>query len=333
MKRALITGISGQDGSFLAKYLLDLGYHVLGSKKNDSIPENLKILGISNDVELISIPTDSESIFSIIKESKPDEIYNLAAQSSVRKSFEQPLETSRVNAFGVAYLLEGIRLYYPEAKFFQASSSEIFGSGPCNEDNLKLNPQNPYSVSKAYSHLLTQNYRSLYNLFTVCGILFNHDSELRGNSFFTKQVARHVASYSRGIKSVLQVGNIYAKRDIGYAPEYVKAMHLSLQHKIPQDYIISTGKSEVIKNFINYCFEIISIPLVWKGSGKDEKGFHGTTGELLVAVLPEKFRPSDIEIQESNPNFIKKELGWKSEKSLKEIAEIMINYELKNLNT
>ncbi|NBU98211.1 MAG: GDP-mannose 4,6-dehydratase [Spirochaetia bacterium] len=333
MKLALISGISGQDGSYLAKYLLDLGYRVIGGTKvKDIIPDGIKKLGISNKIEIIDLDfTNENNIFSVIEKYKPDEFYNLAAQSSVGKSFLSPLETSRINAFGVAYLLEAIRLKSKNTKLFQASSSEIFGNEILISENSHCIPNNPYSTSKTFGHLLTQNYRDIFGLYLVSGILYNHDSELRGENFFTKSVSRHVANYFLGKKEVLRVGNIYVKRDIGYAPEYVKAMHITLQGEKAEDFIISTGKSELIKNFINYCFNAISIHLEWKGEGINEKGFRSQSGELLVEISPEKFRPTDTPIQESNPSKIFNVHGWKATKSLSDIAKIMVEYDISEL--
>lgn len=335
MKRALITGISGQDGSYLAGILLKKGYKIIGGTRNPkSSPFRLSKLGILSQVELVSLSMDNETeIFHCIEEYRPDEIYNLAAQSSVQSSFDYPLDTAKVDAFGVAYLLEAIRKHSPNSRYFQASSSEIFGNIKCESENLPISPSNPYSIAKSYAHLLTLNYRKIYHLHTVLGILFNHDSELRGEHFFTKKISHHVAKYHRGDKSILRVGNIYASRDIGYAPEYALAMYLSLQYKNPEDFIISTGKTEIIKNFINYCFESISINIQWRGEGEDERGFHSITGELLIEVDKEKFRPSDIPVQESNPEKIYNLLGWKSQKNLREIAEIMVKAEILELES
>jgi GDPmannose 4,6-dehydratase len=333
MKLALISGISGQDGSYLAKYLLDLGYRVIGGTKDkENVPEGLKKLGIDHEIEIIDLDfTDEKNVFTVIEKYKPDEFYNLAAQSSVGKSFLSPLDTARINAFGVAYLLEAIRLNSKNTKLFQASSSEIFGNEVHISEDSFTSPKNPYSTAKTYAHLLTQNYRDIFGLYLVSGILYNHDSELRGENFFTKSVSRHVANFYLGKKETLKVGNIYVKRDVGYAPEYVKAMHIILQGEKAEDFIISTGKSELIKNFINYCFRAISIELVWKGEGINEKGFCLNTSELLVEISPEKFRPTDTPIQESNPSKILKVHGWKATKSLSDIAKIMVEYDISEL--
>lgn len=329
MKLALISGISGQDGSYLAKYLLEMGYRVIGGTKNRELPIGLKKLGISDDIERIDLDfSDEKNIFQVIEKYRPDEFYNLAAQSSVGKSFLSPLETARVNAFGVAYLLDAIRIYSPQTRLFQASSSEIFGEEVHCSESTPCLPENPYSTAKTYAHLLTKNYRDIYQLYLVSGILYNHDSELRGENFFTKSVSRHVANYFLGRKEVLKVGNINVKRDIGYAPEYVRAMHITLQGEKAEDFIISTGKSELIKNFINYCFLAISIELQWQGEGINEKAFNRNTNELLVEISTDKFRPTDTPIQESNPSKIFKVHGWKAERTLSDIAKIMVNSDI-----
>ncbi len=330
MKTALITGITGQDGSYLAKYLLEQGYHVYGSRRDLLKPSfGLEELGISHSIDYVDLDiSNEESIFQTVSKLKPKEIYNLAAQSSVSKSFQFPLETAKVDAFGVAYLLEAIRIHSSHTRFFQASSAEIYGNEECLSEDTPYSPLNPYSIAKTYAHMLTLNYRKLYNLYLVCGILFNHDSELRGEQFFTKIVSRHVANFHLGNRNVLRIGNINVKRDIGYAPEYIRAFHLTLTGDAPDDYIISTGKDEPIRNFITYCFQAISVDIEWRGSGIHEKGYQKDSGNLLVEVDPEKFRPGDIVSQVSNPQKIKNKFGWEAKLSLSEIAEKMVQFDI-----
>jgi GDPmannose 4,6-dehydratase len=333
MKTALITGITGQDGSYLARLLLERGYRVFGSSRSPFHNAfRLEELGISSSIEWIDLNLMEEtSVFHSVSKLQPDEIYNLAAQSSVSKSFISPLETARIDAFSVCYLLEAIRLHSSKSRFFQASSSEIYGNEKCISESSSFSPLNPYSIAKTYAHMLTLNYRKLYNLYLVCGILFNHDSELRGDQFFTKIVSRHVAHFHLGKRDPLRVGNINVCRDIGYAPEYADAIHLTLSGTIPEDYIISTGKSEPIRNFISYCFRAISIELEWKGSGIHEKAYIQNTNTILVEIDPEKFRPTEVDSMESDPKKIMNTLGWKAIKPLSEIAQKMVLFDINKI--
>jgi GDPmannose 4,6-dehydratase len=332
MKKALLTGVTGQDGAYLSDLLLKKGYEVHGMVRRISQPNLSNLTEVINQITLhTGDMQDANSLYRIIDKVRPDEIYNLAAQSSVSRSFHSPLETARVDAFAVCYLLEAIRLYSPKTRFFQASSSEVFGNEKCLSETSAFSPLNPYSIAKTYAHMLTVNYRKLYNLYLVCGILFNHDSELRGDDFFTKIVSRHVAYFHLGKKDPLRVGNINVRRDIGYAPEYVDAIHLCLSGTIPEDYIISTGKSEPIRNFITYCYKAISVDLEWRGNGIHEKAYIKNTNTILVEIDPEKFRPTEVDSMESDPIKIKNTFGWETVVPLSEIAQKMVIFDINKL--
>ncbi|MDX1961050.1 MAG: GDP-mannose 4,6-dehydratase [Leptospiraceae bacterium] len=335
MKKAFITGISGQDGAYLAHSLLQKGYHVIGGvRKPDADLYRLNSLGIQKSIELTYFDlNDKESILNSVKKIKPEEIYNLAAQSSVGKSFHAPLETAILDGMAVAYFLESIRTSSALSKFFQAGSTEMFGNckdSPQNEKSI-FQPINPYSSAKVFAHNLASNYRTIYNLFIVNGILFNHESELRGKEFFTRKVTRHVAKVAKGKIDILDVGNIDAERDIGYAKEFVEAIYLTLQNDVPEDFIISTGRKTTIRSFIEFSFEAIGIQLEWKGIGFEEKGYNSKTGDLLIQVNQANFRPADIDIQWGNPEKIKKKLGWEAKCSVKEIASRMVENDIREL--
>lgn len=333
MKKALITGIKGQDGSWLSKLLLDKNYEVIGG---DIITQNidfdnLDYLKIKNSVNLINLDlTSYKSVFDAIKKHSPDEVYNLAAQSSVGYSFKDPITTTNVNSLGTLYLLEALRNLKPDAKFFQASTSEIFGN--CKDkfqtEKTKFNPINPYGISKLYSHLMTVNFRQSFGMHTSCGILYNHESELRDKNFVTRKITSHVANYKLGNKSVLQIGNVDAKRDWGYAKDYVEAMYLMLQQSRGEDYILATGVSTSVKDFINYAFAVINISLTWKGKGIDQKAFNSSTNELLVEVNKEFFRPIDTQLSLGNIDKAKKELNWQPKTNIKSLVKRMVNFDL-----
>ncbi|MCB1179088.1 MAG: GDP-mannose 4,6-dehydratase, partial [Leptospiraceae bacterium] len=324
MKKSFITGVTGQDGAFLAKLLISNNHKVLGGVRNKKNIWRLESLGIADKVQFIDFDfTKSESIVNAIKEFKPDEIYNLAAQSSVAKSFHSPIETAQIDAMGVVYLLDSIYRFSPNTKYFQAGSCEIFGNSnsfPQSEETPLL-PINPYSSAKVYAHNLTINYRDAFKLKTVNGILFNHESELRGKEFFTRRVSMHVASYHLGERKILDVGNIHTTRDIGYAEEYVSAIYKTLQQEEFSDYVIATGKCSKIKDFIESCFRAIDVILEWQGEGFEEKAIDVSTGDVVVRVNKDNFRPTDILKQLGDPTKINKVTGWSANLSLDRIAE------------
>jgi GDPmannose 4,6-dehydratase len=331
MKRALITGVSGQDGVLLAQLLLQKEYHVVGTIRKSSDLWRLDALGIRDKIEFLYLDLlDIHSIQNVLSQSKPNEIYNLAAQSSVAKSFLNPLETAQADAFSVLYLLDSIRTVCPDAKFFQAGSCEMFGNSPSfpHTENTPFQPINPYSSSKVYAHNLTVNYRDGFGLQSMNGILFNHESEFRGKEFFTRRVSMHVAKFFLGEQTTLDVGNIHAIRDIGYAGEFVEAMYLSLQQPKLEDFIIATGNCCKIQDFINACFQSIGTQLKWEGEGIHEKGYDPKTGKLLIQVNPANFRPTDIVKQLGDPSLIQQKTGWKAKLSIQEIAHKMVQNDI-----
>lgn len=335
MKKALITGIRGQDGAYLAKLLLDLGYEVYGAdrRSSDSSYWRLEYLNIKDKIKLVYMDLlEYSNIQDVIKEIKPDEIYNLAAQSFVQVSFKQPLLTSEVNALGVLRLLEAIRLYNPEAKFYQASTSEMFGQAkevPQNE-NTPFNPVSPYAVSKVFAHYITVNYRIAYNMFNCCGILFNHESALRGMEFVTKKVVNTAVKIKYNLADKLIIGNVYAKRDWGYAPEYVYGMYLMLNYDKPDDYVLATNETHSVKEFIDKTFEYLGIKLKWEENEKGVKAYYND--KVVVESSKEFYRPSEVPILQGDYSKAKNILNWEPKTKFDKLIEIMVNEEIKILN-
>ncbi len=331
MKKALITGIRGQDGAYLAKLLLDLGYQVYGAdrRSSDSSYWRLEYLKIKDKIKLVYMDLlEYSNIIDVIKEIKPDEVYNLAAQSFVQVSFNQPLLTSEVNALGVLRLLEALKLYKPDAKFYQASTSEMFGivkEVPQNE-NTPFNPVSPYAVSKVFAHYITVNYRLAYNMFNCCGILFNHESPLRGLEFVTKKIVNTAVKIKYNLAEKLLIGNIYAKRDWGYAPEYIYGMYLMLNHDKPDDYVLATNETHTVKEFIDKTFEYLGMPLKWEEDNDKIRAY--SQGKLLVESSLEFYRPSEVPILKGDYTKAKKILNWEPTTKFDKLIEIMINEEL-----
>lgn len=326
MERAFITGISGQDGAYLAKLLIEKGFQVFGLTRGKKHYWRLENLQVVNKITLIEHDySNPKEIFKILSQVKPNQIYNLAAQSSVQKSYENPLETVWLNGFWMVFLLEWIRNESPSTKFFQANSAEIFGNSPeiPQTEDTKISPQNPYSSSKTFAYFITKNYREIYKLFCVNGILFNHDSELREPHFFTRKVSSHVAEIYRGKKEVLYLGNLEVKRDIGHAPEFVEAMYLSLQHSKPDDYIFATGKAYPLKVFVESCFETIGIQITWENSNSQLVGVNSKTREILIQTDKNLFRKNEIQHLQGNPQKAKQILGWESKTNIYELAKKM----------
>lgn len=331
MKNALITGITGQDGSYLAELLLSKKYNVYGlirrkSKLDYGNCEHIKdkINWIFGDV------TDMSSMISAVKESNPDEIYNLAAQSFVKESWNTPLTTSTINALGCGNILEAIRIVKPTAKFYQASTSEMFGKVqeiPQNE-KTPFYPRSPYGVAKLYAHWLTVNYRESYNLFACSGILFNHESERRGKEFVTRKITDGIAKIKNGTLDHIELGNLNAKRDWGHSKDYVYAMWLMLQQDKPEDFVIATGKTRTIKEFVETAFRCVNIEIVWVGENENEVGKDKNTGKILVKVNPEFYRPAEVEQLLGNPSKAEKLLGWKREITFEELVKRMVNNDL-----
>lgn len=337
MKTALITGVSGQDGSYLAELLVEKGYKVYGLNRRKSKLENSNLVNIINNENFILVDGDLSEVNrlnSIVKDLKPDEIYNLAAQSFVPYSWTHPIYTCDVNALGVIRLLEAIKHYSPNSRFYQASSSEIFGKvNEFSENELTYHyPRSPYGCSKSFGFNITRNYRESFNLFCCNGILFNHESERRGLQFVTRKITRTVAEINAGISDKLILGNLDAKRDWGYSPDYVEAMWIMLQQNKPDDYVIATGEEHTVKEFVELAFKEIDIHLNWNGKGVQEKGFDRNTQNILVESTKEFYRPAEVDILRGDPSKAEKKLGWKPKVSFHDMIKKMVSYDLKQLN-
>ena len=317
MKKALITGITGQDGSYLAEFLLNKGYEVFGLVRRTSILNFERIKHIQNRIELISGDLlDQNSLINAIKESNPDEIYNLASQSFVPASWKQPVFTGEATALGVARMLEAIRAVDPKIKFYQASSSEMFGKvrEVPQTEKTQFYPRSPYGVAKLYGHWITVNYRESYNMFCCSGILFNHTSPKRGLEFVTRKVTKTVAKIKLGLSNELRLGNLDAKRDWGFAGDYVKAMWLMLQRDEPDDYVISTGLTHSVKDLLQVAFDYVN--LNWKD---------------YVIVDPKFVRPAEVELLRGDSTKALKKLGWTPETSFEELIKMMIDADLERI--
>ena len=315
MKKAFITGITGQDGSYLAEFLLKKNYQVFGLTRRTSTSNFDRIKDIQDDVTLVPGDLlDQHSITHALREIQPDEVYNLAAQSFVPASWSQPVLTGEFTALGVTRVLEALRIAKPDAKFYQASSSEMFGKvrmTPQNEDT-PFYPRSPYGVAKVYGHWITVNYRESFDMFAVSGILFNHESERRGLEFVTRKITHGVARIKLGKQKELFLGNLDSKRDWGYAPDYVEAMWMMLQQDKPQDFVIATGETWSVKQFVEYSFE--SVGLNWKDYVKKDEKF---------------MRPAEVDLLVGDPSQAKKILGWEPKTSFKQMVELMVQADIK----
>ncbi|TMJ01386.1 MAG: GDP-mannose 4,6-dehydratase [Alphaproteobacteria bacterium] len=318
MKRALITGVTGQDGAYLSQFLLHKGYEVYGllrrSAASDVIGAKLRWLGIQNDVRLVDGNlTDLSSLIRILREVKPDEIYNLAAQSFVKSSWNQPLLTGTVTGIGAANVLEAVRLDAPQARFYQASSSEMYGlvREPVQSETTPFYPRSPYAVAKLYAHWMTVNYRESFGLHATSGILFNHESPLRGIEFVTRKVTDGAARIKLGLQRELGLGNIDARRDWGHARDYVEAMWLMLQQDKPDDYVIATGRTTTVRDMCRIAFEHV-----------------GLKADDHIVIKPEFFRPAEVDILQGNPAKAKAMLGWQARTTLEEMIHEMVDADL-----
>ena len=334
MKRALITGITGQDGSYLAEFLLEKGYEVHGMIRRASLPNTGRIDHILDKLRLHDGDMgDSSSIARVLSIVRPDEVYNLAAQSHVRMSFDVPEYTGDVDALGVLRMLEAIRILGMEktCKFYQASTSELYGNveeSPQRE-TTPFHPYSPYGIAKQYGFWMVKEYREAYGIFAVNGILFNHESERRGETFVTRKITRAAGRIAYGLQDKLQLGNLDSKRDWGYAKDYVECMWLIMQHDTPDDFVIATGVQHTVREFTTLAFAHDGIELEWQGSGLDEKGIDKATGKVLVEVNPAWFRPTDVDNLWGDPTKAKTVLGWNPQKtSYEELCSIMAEYDL-----
>lgn len=345
-KVALITGITGQDGSFLAEFLLKKGYEVHGVIRRSSsfntsriehlyIDELIKDMHINRKVKLhYGDMTDSTNLIRLIREIKPDEIYNLAAMSHVKVSFEVPEYTADTDGIGTLRLLEAVRFlgYENKTRIYQASTSELYGKVQeiPQKETTPFYPRSPYAVAKLYGFWITKNYREAYNMFAVNGILFNHESERRGETFVTRKITLAAARIKKGTQEKLYLGNMDAKRDWGYAKDYVECMWLMLQTDVPDDFVIATGETHTVREFTTLAFKEAGIDLEWIGKGVEEKGIDKATGKVLVEVDPQYFRPTEVELLIGDPTKAKTVLGWDpTQTSFEELIKIMVQSDLK----
>lgn len=341
-KVALITGITGQDGSYLAELLLEKGYEVHGiirrhsmisTTRIDYLFENSTIGNVSLFLHYGDL-TDSSNLNRLIEKIKPDEIYNLAAQSHVAVSFEVPEYTAEATGVGTLRLLDAIKESGQKCRFYQASTSELFGGLPGTapqSEKTPFYPKSPYGAAKLYSYWITVNYREAYNIFACNGILFNHESPRRGETFVTRKITRAVASIVSGKTDKLSLGNMDAKRDWGFAGDYVEGMWRMLQQDKPGDYVLATNETHTVREFVEATFAEVGIEIEWKGSGVDEKGYDRKTGKLLVDVNPRYFRPAEVELLWGDPSKAEKELGWRRKVDFKDLVHRMVDHDMKSI--
>lgn len=334
MKRALITGITGQDGSYLAELLLNKGYEVHGLVRRSSTCNTQRIEDILPSLVLhVGDMSDSSSLVRVLERVKPDEVYNLAAQSHVQVSFDAPEYSGDVNALGVVRLLEAVRVIGlgSKCRIYQASTSELYGKAEeCPQrETTPFHPYSPYAVAKQYGFWMVKEYREAYGMFAVNGILFNHESERRGENFVTRKITRAAGRIACGLQEKLQLGNLDSKRDWGYAKDYVECMWLMLQHDTPEDFVIATGVQHTVREFTTLAFAHNGIELEWQGSGLEEKGIDKATGKVLVEVNPAWFRPTDVDNLWGDPTKAKTVLGWNPQKtSYEQLCAIMAEHDL-----
>ena len=331
MKSALITGVTGQDGSYLAELLLEKGYEVYGIVRRKSTVDYGNARHLIDKVNFIYADmTDPVSLIAAVKRSHPDEVYNLAAQSFVATSWEQPLATTEINAIGVANLLEAVRVAQPEARFYQASTSEMYGlvQEIPQTETTPFYPRSPYGVAKLYGHWITRNYRESYGMFACSGILFNHESERRGLEFVTRKITDAAAKIKYGLLDKLELGNLSAKRDWGHSKDYVRAMWLMLQQEAPDDYVVATGETHEVREFVTLAFEAAGIKLIWQGRDENEKALDTETGRVLVEVNPKFYRPAEVELLLGCPKKAEENLGWRREITFKQLVNGMAAHDL-----
>ncbi|MGV8983504.1 GDP-mannose 4,6-dehydratase [Clostridium sp.] len=342
MKKALITGITGQDGSYLTEFLLEKDYEVHGIIRRASSFNTKRIDHLFNDPKIGNKTlflhhgdlTDSSNLNRIIERVKPDEIYNLGAQSHVQVSFDVPEYTADTDGMGTLRILDAIKESGLKCKFYQASTSELFGGIPGTapqSEKTQFYPKSPYGVSKLYSYWITINYREAYDLFACNGILFNHESPRRGETFLTRKVTRAIASIMAGKQEKLSLGNMDAKRDWGYAGDYVQAMWLMLQQDKPQDYVIATNETHTVREFVELAFKEVDIDIVWKGTGTEEKGYDKATGKLYIDINSRYFRPAEVELLWGDSTKAETELGWKRKVSFRELVKMMIDGDMREI--
>jgi GDP-mannose 4,6-dehydratase len=332
MKKAFITGLTGQDGSYLAEFLLEKGYEVHGIIRRASVANTSRIDHLMKDVHVYyGDMIDSSNLSRLMEKIQPDEIYNLAAQSHVQVSFDVPEFTADVDGLGTLRLLDAIREMRSGTRFYQASTSELFGGLPetaPQSEKTPFYPKSPYGAAKLYAYWITVNFREAYDLYACNGILFNHESPRRGENFVTKKITRSVARIAQGRQDKLSLGNLDAKRDWGYAKDYVEAMWLMLQQEKPDDFVIATGETHTVREFTELAFRHIGVELAWEGEGVEEKAYDRKTNRLLVDVDPRFFRPAEVEFLWGDPTKAKEKLGWRNKTSLAQLVEIMMDYDM-----
>jgi len=339
MKKALITGITGQDGSYLAELLLAKGYEVHGVVRRSSSFNSGRIDHLYRDPHETGVKlflhygdlNDASSINKLLRDIRPAEIYNLGAQSHVRVSFDVPEYTGEVDALGAVRILEGIRETELNTKFYQASSSELYGKvvETPQTETTPFYPRSPYACAKAYAYFITVNYRESYNLFACNGILFNHESPRRGETFVTRKITRAAARIKLGLQKCLYLGNLDAKRDWGFAGDYVEAMWLMLQHSEPDDYVVATGETHSVRKFAEMVFARLDMPLLWQGEGVHEKGIDSNTGRIVVEIDSKYFRPAEVDLLLGDPAKIMRALNWQPKTSFEDLVTMMVNEDLK----
>lgn len=335
-KVAFLTGITGQDGSYLCELLLAKGYEVHAIIRRASVFTTSRINHLLNNKNLFTYYgdlADSSNLHRLISDINPTEIYNLGAQSHVAVSFEVPEYTAEVTGIGTVRILDAIRDSKVNCRFYQASTSELFGGLPGTEpqnEKTPFYPKSPYGAAKLYAFWVTVNYREAYNMYACNGILFNHESPRRGETFVTKKITKAVAKIFQGKQESIKLGNLDAKRDWGHAKDFVEAMWLMLQQSTPKDFVIATGKTYTVRDFVNMAFDEVGYEIVWEGSGTSEVGRDAKSGKVLVSVDPKYFRPAEVELLLGDPSKAKSELGWVATTTLRELVSEMVKYDLQN---
>jgi GDPmannose 4,6-dehydratase len=334
MKTALVTGVTGQDGAYLSKLLLEKGYKVYGARRRSASANEWRLeeLGINQDVEKIEFELlEFSNMQRAIERIKPDEIYNLAAQSFVGSSFEQPLYTAEVDGMAVAKILEIIRMVNPKIKYYQASTSEMFGlvQEELQSETTPFYPRSPYGVAKLYGHWITKNYRESYDLYATSGILFNHESPLRGEEFVTRKITVALAKIKNGTQDILELGNMDAKRDWGFAGDYVEGMYLMLQQEKADDYVLATGKTHTVREFVEKATKLVGFDIEWSGKAENEVGIDKKTGKTIIKINKDFYRPSEVDLLLGNSTKAHRELGWKSKVNFEQLVAMMVEADLK----
>lgn len=336
MKKAIITGITGQDGAYLTELLLDKGYKVFGTYRRTSSVNfwRLDEVGVTNhpNLELVEYDlTDLGTTISMVQKIQPDEIYNLAAQSFVGVSFEQPTTTAQITGVGALHLLEAIRLINPKTRFYQASTSEMFGKVQAipQIEETPFYPRSPYGVAKLYAHWITVNYRESYGIFGASGILFNHESPLRGREFVTRKITDSVAKIKLGLLDCLELGNLDAKRDWGFAKEYVEGMWRMLQADQPDTFVLATNRTETVRDFVSMAFKGAGIDVEFKGKDIDEVAIDTASGKTVMRINPKFHRPAEVDLLIGNPGKAERILGWKPQTTLEQLCQMMVEADLK----